>query len=99
LLTEGEYRLSETTVSNWALFGRGRIAWLLGPWEEPASGAGRNGDGTMTIAEGALGIAYRRRLRRADLFVQCALEAQSWNIVIADSINLMGVTSGIGATW
>lgn len=99
LLSEGEHRFYETSADSWALFARGRLAWLLGQWEEPAGSAEHDGDGTMTIAEGALGIAYRRSLRQADLIVQCSIEAQSWDVAIADQINLLGVTTGVGVGW
>lgn len=99
LLSEGEYRFHETERNSWALIGRGRLSWLLGPWEEFSGGAGRDGDGSMTLAEGALGIAYRRSFSQADLIVQCSLEAQSWDAAIADRISLLGVTSGVGVCW
>lgn len=49
--------------------------------------------------EAALGLEYRRPFRYADLSVQCAFEVQSWDVSIAERINLAGVTTGVGLSW
>ena len=99
LLAEGTHRFYETPYHIWSVFGRGRIAYLIGRWDEPYSNTLTEGDGNMAIGEAALGIEYRRPFRDADLSVQCAFEVQSWDVSIAERINLAGVTTGVGLSW
>ena len=99
LLMEGNHRFYETPYHIWSVFGRGRIAYLIGRWDEPTSASLQQGDGNMTIGEAALGLEYRRPFRYADLTVQCSFEVQSWSVSLADRINLAGVTTGVGLSW
>lgn len=99
LLAEGTHRFYETPYHIWSVFGRGRIAYLIGRWDEPYSNTLAEGDGNMAIGEAALGIEYRRPFRYADLSMQCAFEVQSWDVSIAERINLAGVTTGAGLSW
>jgi hypothetical protein len=98
LMFEGTHRFVETPEHIWSLFGRGRVAYLVGRWKEPY-GLALEGDANMAIGEAALGVEYRRRFRRADLALQCAFEIQSWDVSIIDRVNLTGVTTGLGVTW
>lgn len=99
LLAEGSHRFYETPIHSWSVFGRGRIAYLIGKWEQPYSSVLREGDGNMAIGEGALGLEYRRKFNRVDLLVQCAFEVQSWNISRVGLVNFAGVTPGVGLSW
>jgi len=99
LLVEGSRPFHETEIDVWSLFGRGRLAYLVGEWEEEEGASVWEGDGNMTIAEAALGIEYRRKFTRADVFAQCSFEVQSWDVAVADRINFAGVTTGVGVTW
>ena len=99
LLAEGTHRFYETPYHIWSVFGRGRIAYLIGRWDEPYSNTLTEGDGNMAIGEAALGLEYRRPFRYAELAIQCAFEVQSWDVSIAERINLAGVTTGVGLSW
>lgn len=99
LLMEGSHRFYETPHNIWSIFGRGRVAYLIGRWDEPTSSTLQQGDGNMTIGEAALGLEYRRPFRYADLTVQCSFEVQSWSVSLADRVNLAGVTTGVGLSW
>ena len=99
LLVEGSHRFYETPLHEWSIFSRGRVAYLIGQWEQPDAGALTEGDGNMLLGEAALGLEYRLKLRRADLVAQCSFEMQTWNVSIADRINFAGVTNGIGVEW
>ncbi len=99
LLVEGAHRFRETEFDAWSIFGRGRLAYLVGQWEEEEGSSVWKGDGNMTISEAALGLEYRRKFTRADVFAQCAFEVQSWDVSGADRVNFTGVTTGVGVTW
>jgi hypothetical protein len=99
LLVEGAHRFHETEFDVWSIFGRGRLAYLVGQWEDEEGGSVWEGDGNMTIGEAALGLEYRRKFTRADVFAQCAFEVQSWDVSGASRVNFTGVTTGVGVTW
>jgi len=99
LLAEGSHRFYETPVHVWSVFGRGRVAYLIGQWELPHSSNLKEGDGNMVLSEAALGLEYRYKLRSADLFAQCAFEVQSWDVSQVGRVNFAGVTPGIGVNW
>lgn len=99
LLAEGSHRFYETPMHAWSIFGRGRVAYLIGQWELPHSSSLREGDANMVLSEAALGLEYRRKFRGADLFVQCAFEVQSWDVSHVGPVNFAGVTPGIGLNW
>jgi hypothetical protein len=99
LLAEGTHRFYETPVHAWSVFGRGRVAYLIGQWELPHSSSLKEGDANMVLSEAALGLEYRRKFRGADLFVQCAFEVQSWDVSQVGRVNFAGVTPGIGLNW
>ena len=99
LLAEGSHRFYETPMHVWSVFGRGRVAYLIGQWELPHSSALKEGDGNMVLSEAALGLEYRRKFRGADLFAQCAFEVQSWDVSQVGRVNFAGVTPGIGLNW
>lgn len=99
LLAEGSHRFYETPIHAWSIFGRGRIAYLIGEWEQPYSSVLEKGDGNMAIGEAALGLEYRRKFNRVDLLVQCAFEVQSWDVSRVGRVNFAGVTPGIGLSW
>ncbi|MBL9165152.1 MAG: hypothetical protein JNL18_20670 [Planctomycetaceae bacterium] len=99
LLAEGSHRFYETPVHVWSVFGRGRVAYLIGQWEQPHSSGLTEGDANMVLSEAALGLEYRRKLRAADMFVQCAFEVQSWDVSQVGRVNFAGVTPSIGLNW
>lgn len=99
LLAEGSHRFYETPIHVWSVFGRGRVAYLIGQWELPHSSALKEGDANMVLSEAALGLEYRRKFRAADVFVQCAFEVQSWGVSQVGRVNFAGVTPGIGLNW
>jgi hypothetical protein len=99
LLAEGSHRFYETPVHVWSVFGRGRVAYLIGQWELPHSSSLKEGDGNMVLSEAALGLEYRRKFRGADVFAQCAFEVQSWDVSQVGRVNFAGVTPGIGLNW
>lgn len=99
LLAEGSHRFYETPVHVWSVFGRGRVAYLIGQWEQPHSSVLTEGDANMVLSEAALGVEYRRKFRAADAFVQCAFEVQSWDVAQVGRVNFAGVTPGIGLNW
>ena len=99
VLAEGSHRFYETPMHAWSIFGRGRVAYLIGEWEQPNSTVLEQGDGNMAIGEAALGIEYRRKFNRIDLLVQCAFEVQSWDVSRVGRVNFAGVTPGIGLNW
>jgi hypothetical protein len=99
LLVEGSHRFYETPIHAWSVFGRGRVAYLIGDWEAPYSNGLQKGDANMAIGEAALGLEYRRKFNLADALVQCSFEVQSWDVSIVDRINFAGVTTGIGLAW
>jgi len=100
LLAEGSHRFYETSLHALSVLARGRVAYLIGEWEDSANSSLREGgDGNMTIGEAALGLEYRRNLGRADLFAQCLFEVQSWDVSQVGRVNFAGVTPGIGLNW
>lgn len=99
LLAEGSHRFYETPIHVWSVFGRGRVAYLIGQWEQPHSSGLTEGDGNMVLSEAALGLEYRRKFRAADVFAQCAFEVQSWDVSQVGRVNFAGVTPGIGLNW
>lgn len=99
LLAEGSHRFYETPIHAWSVFGRGRIAYLIGAWEAPYGSGLDKGDSNMAIGEAALGLEYRRKFSRADLIAQCSFEVQSWDVSQVGRVNFMGVTSGVGVSW
>lgn len=100
LLAEGSHRFYETPLHALSVLARGRVAYLIGEWEDSANSSLREGgDGNMTIGEAALGLEYRRKMRMADALVQCSFEVQSWDVSIVDRVNFAGVTTGIGLAW
>jgi hypothetical protein len=99
LLAEGSHRFYETPFHSWSIFGRGRIAYLIGQWEQPDSSALTEGDGNMAIGEGALGLEYRRKFENVDLLVQCSFEVQSWDVSQVGRVNFAGVTPAVGLSW
>lgn len=99
LLAEGAHRFYETPVHAWSVFGRGRVAFLIGQWEQPHSTELTEGEASMVLSEAALGVEYRRKFRSADLFAQCAFEVQSWDVSQVGRVNFAGVTPGIGLNW
>lgn len=99
LLAEGSHRFFETPVDALAVVARGRIAYLIGRWEDSSYYSLPAGDGNMAIGEAALGLEYRRKLGRADLIAQCLFEVQSWDVSHVGRVNFAGVTPGIGLNW
>lgn len=99
LMAEGSHRLLGTPANALSVFGRGRLAYLIGEWENSGNALLREGDGNMAIGEAALGLEYRRQFRRADLLVQCAFEVQSWDVSQAGRVNFAGVTPSVGLNW
>lgn len=99
LLMEGSHRFYETPIHAWAIFGRGRVAYLIGDWDAPYSNGLQQGDANMAIGEAALGLEYRRKFSLADALVQCSFELQSWDVSVVDRINFAGVTTGVGLAW
>lgn len=99
LFVEGAHRFYETSIHAWSIFGRGRAAYLLGRWEAPYPGVDREADSSMAIGEGALGLEYRRKFRRADVALQCAFEIQSWDLALVNRVNFGGVTTGLSLAW
>ncbi len=99
LMMEGTHRFYETPLHVWSLFGRGRLAYLVGEWEAPNTLDREDGDANMAIGEAALGVEYKRRFRRADVSLLCAFEMQSWDVSILDRVTLAGVTAGLGVNW
>lgn len=99
LLAEGSHRLLGSSQNALSVFGRGRLAYLIGEWENSGNVLLPEGDGNMSIGEAALGLEYRRQFRRADLLVQCAFEVQSWDVSQAGRINFAGVTPSVGLNW
>jgi hypothetical protein len=99
LLAEGSHRFYETPIHAWSVFGRGRIAYLIGEWQVPYGSGLDKGDSNMALGEAALGLEYRRKFSRADLFGQCSFEVQSWDVSQVGRINFAGVTTGVGLAW
>jgi hypothetical protein len=99
LMMEGTHRFYETPQHVWSLFGRGRVAYLVGQWEAPQSGGRIDGDANLAIGEATLGVEYKRRCRYLDLSLSCAFEMQSWDVSIVDRVTLAGATTGLGVTW
>jgi hypothetical protein len=99
LLAEGSHRFYETPIHAWSVFGRGRMAYLIGEWQVPSGSGLDKGDSNMAIGEAALGLEYRRKFSRADLFGQCSFEVQSWDVSQVGRINFAGVTTGVGLGW
>lgn len=99
LLAEGSHRLLGSPQNALSVFGRGRLAYLIGEWENSGNAPLPEGDGNMSIGEASLGLEYRRQFRHADLLVQCAFEVQSWDVSQAGRINFAGVTPSVGVSW
>jgi hypothetical protein len=97
---EGRHVVYQSDVAAWSVVGRGRLAELMGEWQDEGNIAPnlQEADSTLEIAEAALGLEYRRKMRSSDLVVQCMLEAQRWDTVYVGDLGLLGSTASIGFT-
>jgi hypothetical protein len=99
LLLEGSHRLNRSPIHQWSVFGSGRLAYLVGEQEFDAYSSQTDRDANFTVGEAAVGIEYRRKFQRADLFVRCAVEIQTWDVPYIERVSLAGVTPSVGISW
>ena len=99
LLLEGSHRINNSPTHQWSVFGSGRLAYLVGEQQSDASYWRTDRDACFTVGEAAVGLEYRRKFARADLFVRCAFEIQTWDVPQLDLISLAGVTPSVGVSW
>ncbi|WP_152096757.1 hypothetical protein [Lacipirellula parvula] len=99
LLLEGSHRINNSPTHQWSVFGSGRFAYLVGEQQADASYWRTGRDASFTVGEAAVGLEYRRKLPRADLFVRCAFEIQTWDVPQIQRVSLAGVTPSVGISW
>ncbi len=99
VFSEGRYVLRASEVSELALVGRGRIAFLSGEWEARINNLFLDKDMDLTVTEGALGLEWKRKLRRSTLILRAQYEHQLWNSDATSDLVLNGVALRAGLTW
>jgi hypothetical protein len=99
LLLEASHRLNRSSIHQWSVFGNGRVAYLVGEQQFDAPVSQTDRDAGFTVGEAAVGLEYRRKFPRADLFVRCAFEIQTWDVPYIERVSLAGVTPSVGVSW
>ena len=99
LLLEGSHRLNKSPIHQWSVFGSGRLAYLVGEQQFETGVNQTDRDASFTVGEAAIGLEYRRKFQRADLFVRCAFEVQAWDVPYIERVSLAGVTPSVGVSW
>jgi hypothetical protein len=101
LRLEATHDIYRTPWSTFSLFSRGRASLLVGTFRgiDVYGITTARRDANMSLGEVALGARYTRRFHLADVSLQAAFEAQSWDMTLVDRVNLIGVTTGLGVAW
>ena len=99
LFSEGRYVMFASEVSELALVGGGRVAFLDGEWEvKRDSGMGER-DTDLTITEARAGLEWKRQLGKTVLTLRAQYEYQLWNSDVTSDLVLNGAALRAGLSW